>query len=136
MNQDESQLNSLAIAHYVVGGFMILISCLPLIHVIMGSMFIWGWCGNLPETSDPIPPFFGWIFFIVGIVAFVLAQVTSILVILSGRCLMKRKRYIFSFIMACLACFFVPLGTLLGIFTIIVLSRDSVKQLYERGTTL
>ena len=136
MNQDESQLNALAIAHYVVGGVMVLVSCIPLIHVLIGSVFIWGWCGNFPETSNPPPPFFGWIFFVLGIVAFVLAQVTSILVILSGRFLMKRKRYIFSFIMACLACFFVPLGTLLGIFTIIVLSRDSVKQLYERGTTL
>ena len=136
MNQDESQLNSLAIAHFIVGGLMVLISCIPLIHVVIGSLFIWGWCGNLPETCDQVSPFVGWIFFIVGILAFVFAQVSSILVILSGRCLMKRKRYLFSFIMACVACLFVPLGSVLGIFTIIVLSRESVKQLYKQDTVL
>jgi hypothetical protein len=32
--------------------------------------------------------------------------------------------------MACILCLFTPLGTILGVFTIIVLSRQSVKELY------
>lgn len=130
MNQDESQLNSLAVAHYIVGAVMVVASCFPLIHVVIGALFIWGGCGCLPETTNPPPPFFGWVFFILGISWFVVAQTVSILTILSGRYLKKRKRYLFSFVLACVACTFVPLGTVLGILTIIVLSRPTVKALY------
>jgi len=33
-------------------------------------------------------------------------------------------------VLACIACAFMPFGTVLGIFTIIVLSRESVKEIY------
>jgi hypothetical protein len=32
--------------------------------------------------------------------------------------------------MACIECLFLPFGTILGVFTIIVLSRESVKELF------
>lgn len=51
-------------------------------------------------------------------------------IILSGRFLQQRKHYWFSFVLACIACAFMPFGTVLGVFTIIVLSRDSVKAFY------
>jgi hypothetical protein len=42
--------------------------------------------------------------------------------------------------MACIECLFLPFGTILGIFTIIVLSRESVKTFFlaaesEQGAT-
>jgi hypothetical protein len=37
----------------------------------------------------------------------------------------------FSFILACIECLSMPFGTILGVFTIIILSKDSVKALYE-----
>jgi hypothetical protein len=55
----------------------------------------------------------------------------SLCLINSGHFLGKRKRYWFSFIVACVECFSLPFGTILGVFTIIVLSRDSVKTLYN-----
>jgi len=39
-------------------------------------------------------------------------------------------RYWFAFVMACIECLFIPFGTILGVFTIIVLSRESVKTLF------
>ena len=50
---------------------------------------------------------------------------------LAGWWLAKRKHYWFCFVVACLACAFSPLGTVLGVFTIIVLLRPSVKALFE-----
>lgn len=50
---------------------------------------------------------------------------------ISGRCLARRRNRLFSFVMAAFLCMFMPFGTVLGIFTIIVLSRESVKRLYE-----
>jgi hypothetical protein len=133
MNQDEAQLNNLALAHYIVGGVMMMVSCLPLIHVCVGLLFLMGGSGFFPETSCAPPPFFGWLFLLMGFVFFVLAQASSISVIVSGRFLKKRKNYLFSFIVACIACAFVPFGTILGVFTIVVLSRESVKKLYDNN---
>jgi hypothetical protein len=45
--------------------------------------------------------------------------------------LRERKNRTFSFVVACVNCIHVPLGTVLGVFTIVVLSRESVKRLYE-----
>jgi hypothetical protein len=131
MNQDEAHLNSLSIAHYVVGAFMVLFSCMPLLHVAVGLSFIFGSGEMLSEAGETPPPFFGWMFFLIGLFFFIFAQAISISVIVSGRFLRKRKNYLFSFVLACVACLFVPFGTILGIFTIIVLSRDSVKAIYE-----
>jgi hypothetical protein len=53
---------------------------------------------------------------------------------MTGRSLALRKRYSFVFVMACVECLFIPFGTVLGVFTIIVLSRESVRALLSRPT--
>jgi hypothetical protein len=130
MNEDESHLNSLAIAHYAVGGFMVLFSCLPLIHMFIGLAVIFGGEGMVDDQGQPAPEWFGWLFFSIGLAGFLIGQAISICVIVSGRFLRRRKNYWFSFVLACIACAFMPFGTVLGIFTIIVLSRESVKEIY------
>lgn len=142
MNENESQLHSLAIAHYCVGGVMVLFACVPLFHMFFGLAMIMGW-GDVQEAlitqndslpmPQPFPPqLFGWFFFAMGLVFFLIGQATSIAIVASGRYLKRRKNYTFSFVIACVACMFIPIGTILGVFTIIVLSRESVKGLYSR----
>jgi hypothetical protein len=55
----------------------------------------------------------------------------AVLNLLSGLFLLRRKHRMFSVFVAAFNCLQVPFGTILGVFTIIVLSRDSVRQLYE-----
>jgi hypothetical protein len=49
---------------------------------------------------------------------------------LSGHYIRKRKNRMFSFIIAGINCMQFPLGTALGVFTFIVLTRESVKMVY------
>src|SRR6266496_1341209 len=56
--------------------------------------------------------------------------VGAICILIAGRSLAKHTRYWFAFVMACIECLFIPFGTILGVFTIIVLSRESVKTLF------
>jgi len=37
--------------------------------------------------------------------------------------------------MACIECLFIPFGTILGVFTIVVLSREPVKALFVATPT-
>jgi heme A synthase len=56
----------------------------------------------------------------------------AIALVLSGLALRKRQRRNLTFVVACIICINVPFGTLLGVFTLIVLSRASVKALYDQ----
>jgi hypothetical protein len=48
----------------------------------------------------------------------------------SGICIRRRRHRMLSVVLACLACLNVPLGTMLGVFTLVMLTRPSVKALY------
>ena len=41
----------------------------------------------------------------------------------------------FVFVVACCECLFMPFGTVLGVFTIVLLSRDSVKNAFNAATS-
>ena len=55
------------------------------------------------------------------------------IMILAGRFLAARRRHLFCIVIAGIACMFMPMGTVLGIFTIIVLMRPSVKELFTES---
>jgi SNF family Na+-dependent transporter len=69
-----------------------------------------------------------------GALFMLLALTLGILIIYSGRCIKARRNWIFSLVIAGFMCLSVPLGTALGVFTFIVLLRDSVKRLYGLPT--
>ena len=132
MEKDIEQINLLKIFHYIVGGLGCLFSCMPLLYVGMGIfLLISPESFNNQYEQNSIPDWFAYIFICMGLLFFLLGQALSICIIYSGKCLNNRKKYMFSFVVACISCMFVPFGTILGIFTIIVLSRDSVKKMYE-----
>jgi hypothetical protein len=58
----------------------------------------------------------------------------AICILIAGRCLSRRKGYSFALVIACIECLFVPFGTILGVFTIVALSRESVRALFSNVT--
>ncbi len=57
----------------------------------------------------------------------------AVLTAYAGRSLQTRKRYTYCLVMAGVECIFMPFGTVLGVFTIIVLMRDTVKELFGQN---
>lgn len=141
MNQDAEHLRLLSIFHYIVGGLAALFSFFPLLYTTVGAIFIFVARHGTPKPGEELPPeFIGWIFAVIGSLFFLLGLAIAICVLIAGRSLAKHTRYWFAFVVACIECLFIPFGTILGVFTIIVLSRESVKTLFsttagERGTT-
>ena len=135
-NDDAQHLRLLAIFHYVVGGLTALLACLPLIHVALGLAMIYAPRSLANKPGDEPPAFVGWLFVGMGS-AFFLAGITlAVCIILAGRFLARRKRYWFVFVLACLQCAVFPFGTVLGVFTIVVLSRESVKAQFSAAPML
>jgi hypothetical protein len=133
MNQDLQHLKLLSIFYYVVGGMLALVACVPIIHFVIGVMMV-----AAPNTlsggrGTPPPPFMGWFFVLFAGGFILLGWVWAACLMAAGWFLGRRKHYIYCLIMGCSACLFNPFGAVLGVFTIIVLIRPSVKRLFESG---
>ena len=76
--------------------------------------------------------FFKWIY-LAGGIWFMASCVVNVI---SGLCLRARKLRTFSLVVAGFNCMHLPLGTVLGVFTMIVLMRDSVRELYDANPTM
>ncbi len=136
MNQEDAEhLRLLSIFHYVVAGLAALFSCLPVFHLVFGILMV---SGVLPE-QDPGPhqmvKMMGVLFIVFSTVIIVLGLGFSVVLALSGFYLGKRLHYMFCLVMAGIACIFMPFGTVLGVLTIIVLMRPSVKASFAGTVT-
>jgi hypothetical protein len=135
MERDTEQLNLLAIFHYVVAGLAALFSFFPLIYAAVGVIFIFAAQHGTAKPDEELPPeFLGWIFAVAGSLLFVIGVVLAICILLAGRSLALRKRYSFAPVIACVECLFVPFGTILGVFSIVTLSREPVRALFSQPT--
>jgi hypothetical protein len=128
---DADHLKLLSIFHFVGAGLALLGLLFLLAHYAMFHAFfanpkMWE---NQKQSPPPAEFFaiFKW-FYLVFAVWFVGSGVLNVVSVL---CIRARKHRTFSMIVAGINCLHIPLGTVLGVFTIIVLIRDSVRELYE-----
>ena len=132
MNQDDQHLKLLSIFHYIVGGIMALFSLFPIFHLVFGIVMIVS-----PDTfesgGEGPPAFIGWLFALIGGTIILVGLVLATCVILAGRFLSLRRHYTYCFVIACIQCLFIPFGTVLGVFTIIVLIREPAKESFSVG---
>lgn len=136
MSQDTEHLQLLAIFHYVVAGLAAVFSFFPLLYTAVGAIFIFVARHGAAKPGEDLPPeFLGWIFAVLGSVLFLIGIAMAICILMTGRSLALRKCYSFVLVMACIECLFIPFGTILGVFTIVVLSRESVRALFAATRT-
>ncbi len=129
MNHDSDHLKFLSIGFYVYAGWSALIACVPFIHLGMGIMMV---LGGLEGEKNPPPPFIGWVF--IGFSSFFIlfGWALAIASFFAARFLVRKTHYTFVLVLAAIICLFAPIGTVLGVFTILVLVRDSVKELFGK----
>ena len=128
---DAKHLQLLSIFHFVGAGLAFLgilfvAAHFAVVHSVFGNPSFW------QQQKQPVPPpqlmaLFKW-FYLVMALWFI---VSGALNIISGLCLRARKYQTFSIVVAAINCLHLPLGTILGVFTIVVLMRDSVGELYQ-----
>ena len=130
MTEIQNQLKLLVTFHYVVSALAGVFALFPLIHLGLGLMMVLS-----PETlqggGQPPPAFIGWLFVIVGACCIVVGLVFAACVFFAGRSIQQRKRHMFCLVMAGVQCMFMPFGTVLGIFTLILLTKEEVKREWQ-----
>ncbi len=130
-NQDEQHLQILSVFHFVVGGLTALFACFPIFHLVIGLGMLTGGFG--PPPADEEFPFrlFGLMFVLFPAIIMLLGWALAGSIIAAGYFLSKRQNYTFCLVVAGIECIFIPFGTVLGVFTIIVLVRPTAKALFE-----
>jgi len=129
---DLDHLRMLAIFHFVIAGLAILgLGFLAVHYAIMQTVMtdpaMWK---NQKGGGPPPEQFFAvfkWLYVIMG----ALLVAGGVANLLSGLFLRKQTNRVFSLIVAGMDCLQFPFGTALGVFTFIVLLRDSVRGIYE-----
>jgi hypothetical protein len=129
---DEEHLRLLTIGHYITGGLCIAFASIFIFHfVFIALMAANPDLFSTPSGQQVAPPDGVMRVFAIVIGLFILAGWSfGGLTIYVGRCIKHRARRTLTFVVACLNTIFIPVGTVLGVSTLIVLSRPSVKRLY------
>ena len=130
MTQDEQHLNLLSIFHYIVGGLIAFFSCAPFFHISIGIAML---CGAF-DGEDAPPKFLGWFLIIFPSLFILIGWTLSVLIIAVGRKLKRRVSRTFCLVIAGIECILMPFGTVLGVFTIVVLMKESVQKLFTAKT--
>jgi len=135
-SKDEEHLKLLSIFHYVLVVFAVLGMIFLFIHymifytVFNNPKIIEQMQKNQPDQAlDPreFLAIFKWFYIFMG-GCFLLCAIGNFL---SGWYIREKMHRTFSLFVGGLNCLLVPIGTVLGVFTIIVLSRESVRALYN-----
>ena len=129
---DLEQVKVLSVCHFVGVG----LAALGLLMLYGHYMFFTRMISN-PDlwkgAAAPPPEMFAPMRWLYGVGATLVAG-TGILNFFGARSLRAKKNRLFTIGVAIVNCFWFPLGTALGVFTIIVLARESVQALYRETT--
>jgi hypothetical protein len=132
--QDVQHLRLLGVFYYIWGGLNALGGCFATLYIVMGIAVASG--GIEMEPDDPPAGVIGGLFAGLGACLMIVFFAFAALYILTGYYLQNQRNRTFCMVMAAISCLSVPLGTILGVFTLVVLSRTSVIELFERNRTM
>jgi hypothetical protein len=126
---DFDHLRLLSCFHYVLGACVGLLTLTSLLYVTMGIKALGGSLCYSPG-EPPLPAFAGIILIGMGTSQLGMGFTAAAMMMVAGRRLSRRTNPTFCLVVALLECLLLPFGTVLGILTIVVLVRPSVKQLF------
>jgi len=133
MDRRQEHLRLIAIFHFVYAGLVALGSLIPIFWLMAAS--VW-W----PELADEIrhegsgASALATGALTMGFAGFAVltAWIWAVVLVMSGRNILAQRNYTFSLVVAAVACLSVPLGTILGVSTLVVLNREETREMFSR----
>jgi hypothetical protein len=129
--KDEEHLRLLSIGYKVSAGVAALASLYGPMFALMGFFYPTSTQANV--TTPTQPAFVDSLFVGIGLSILAVGLGIAALDWTVARRIKQRRSIGFCQVVAALTCLAIPFGTGLGVLTFIVLSRDSVRQLFEQA---
>jgi len=124
---DENNLRLLSIFHDVYAGLLSLFMLFSSIYVVLGAVMM-----AAPDPGVGDAKIGGGIMMAFGLVLLAVIGAKVLLLVMAGRSLVARKAHTLCVVAAVLSCLMMPFGTVLGVFTLIVLFKPHVKAEFDR----
>lgn len=123
-------LRLLSIFHYIFASFAVFgIGFLFLHHRLVNSMFAGeDWSQHPNPPPEAFVEMLTWFYVVFGVIL-LLGLVLNLLVAISLR---QRRRWMLCAVVSGLNCLQIPIGTALGVFTLVTLNRDEVRRSFAR----
>lgn len=131
---EEKYLTVLSVTHYVLGALVALLGCFPLIHLAVGIGLV---AGDFPApTHGEAPPegmldMMGGFFIVIAASVIVMFWSLAAVMIATGRSLQTRRRHTFCLVVSFVESMFAPIGTALGVLTLVLLLQPTVRARFE-----
>jgi len=152
MDRDQEALVLLSIFHFIMGGVVILCASLAVIGVIVG-IGVLSLPDNLPAPEDTsgfnsllihyiaypciafgIPPVLAGLWITIGSALVVIVGFPlGVCFVEAGKSLLRRRRRVSCMVLAGVSCAIFPFGTILGVITLVILRRPSLRESFARG---
>ena len=120
----------LSVAYLVSGSISAFFSLVGLFYVFVG-VFVFSTMPFASAQADAPPEFVGWFVSLFGLGFFGAFIISAALKFFAYQRLKQRRSKVFCMVVAGISCLGFPYGTLLGVFTFVVLSRPSVSNLFD-----
>jgi hypothetical protein len=128
VDRDEEHLRLLGIGHKVLAALMGIFACFPIIHLIMGIAMA---AGGFDGGSNPPPPFLGYMLIAMALLMITLGWSLAIANWVVGNRIAERRSSTLCQVVAGIDCLWIPFGTALGVTSLIVLNRPSVRAEFD-----
>jgi hypothetical protein len=127
--KDEEHLRYLVIGNYVYAAFhaIALVAMIGVVLLVSGAFAF----GQPPIKAEDLP-IAGAVGVFVAIVAISIPLISTVLQFLLARFLEQRKHHTYCFVISILNCLSVPIGTILGVLTLVVMMRPTVQNLFAQ----
>ena len=132
-DQDVEHIKILSVCYYVDAGLTALSACVPVFHLFIGAAMLSGGFGSasVPAHEREMMQLMGGLFVGIASLVILLGWLMAVLNFVVARKIVRRESRILCLVVAGINCLNMPLGTVLGVFTFIVLGRPQVVQSFE-----
>lgn len=128
MTQDEQYLKLLVIFYYIGAALLGIVGFFPIIHLMVGLGIMGSGFGTVGGGEAAL---FGGFFVVVALFIMGFTWGMAACLFLAGRYITERRKHTFCIVVAALVCLYAPVGTLLGVFTIVLLIKEEIKVTFS-----
>ena len=136
--RDAQHLTTLVVSYYVLAGLTLMLGCAGVLYIVFGVSMVFLSEDLLAADPNAPPPgviqLIGGVVAAVGMLVALLQFVSTVLLVTTARFISLRQYRTFCLVTAGLTCLSVPLGTALGVYTFVILTRPDVIELFGGRT--
>lgn len=131
MDNRRENLRLLGIFHFVYAGLVLLGSLLPVVWLTIAAVWWPELTADMGSGSEMPVLLTGTVGLALAGFGILVAWVWAGVLVAAGRSLMQSRRHTFCMVVAAVSCLSFPVGTLLGLATLVVINRNDVRELFE-----